>query len=119
MAENTTTTTTTQKPEDTTNGQGDPTKAPETTTTTTTVDESKSDRASQGDSAGNSADNTQVPSREESLHAAGTASPSSPDGGIDDGTKVLGQEGQSHEDRLDEARRDALGNAKHDQDLSA
>lgn len=90
----------------------------EATPTAPAVDEAKTE-TKPSDPAGNSADNTQVPGRDESLKSAGTASPASEDGGLEDGTTVLGQEGQSHEDRLDEARRDALNNAKDEQKLNA
>lgn len=90
----------------------------ETTTTTTQADAKKQEKPSV-DSAGNSADNTNNPSRAESLKAAGEASPNAPDAGLKDGTKVLGSEGQSAEDRLDSARREGLKNAEGDQDLHA
>lgn len=95
----------------------------ETTTTTTTVkpeDDEKEVRKGAGEEAsasGNSSDNTNVPTREESLEAASEASPHA-DGDHDD-TQVLGSEGQSAQDRLDSSRREALQNSEGEQDLSA
>lgn len=100
MADSTTTTTTTTNVEDST-----------TTTTTTTAAQPAQN------SAGNSADNTQGPSRKESLDSAATASPNAQR--KEKNTQVLGQEGQSSQDRMDEARREASKNAKDEQKLSA
>lgn len=106
-----TTTTTTEVPSTTTTT----TEAPKTTTTTTTqVEQPKDD----GKLASGSVAPAQ-PSREESLKAAGTASPASRDGGLKDGTKVLGADETSVEDQQHDVRREALGNAKGEQDLKA
>lgn len=98
----------------------------ETTTTTTTQKPADEDKeqvrkgaAPEQTAAGNSSDNTTGPSREESLKAAGEASPHAPDAGLKDGTKVLGSEGQSSQDRMDEARREAVANAEGEQDVHA
>lgn len=64
--------------------------------------------------AGNDAGNT--PGKKEMLESAGTASPHAPNAGLKDGTEVLGAESNRSDD-VEDARREALSNARGEQDL--
>lgn len=89
------------------------TVAPDDTTTTTTVDESertslREDQVGAGGQAGN------VPSSDELLDSAASASPHAD---RDPDTKVLGADGKTPAESQEDAKREALVNSKGEQDL--